>query len=345
MKKLINPWKDMPGYNCFGCSPDNEAGVKMTFYEEGDEIISFWNPGQQFQGWLNTLHGGIQSVLLDEICGWVIFRKLQVAGVTTKMETRYRKSVPTHEGEITLRAHIVEQRRNLVTVEAKLYNHAGELCTEAICNYFTFSKEKSEQEMCFRHCDVEPRISIIAAVDRKRAIGNGNKLLFWLPNDLKRFKALTTGHTVLMGRRTFESLPKGALPNRRNVVLSSDTSLQLPGAEVFASLEEAIDSCRRDEHIYIIGGASLYKQAIPLADELCLTEIDAEAPEADAFFPEIDLNEWRVMNREVHEPDEKHPYAYAFVDYQRMALACNPPASTRRRIRDCPTQTIRHRSV
>lgn len=155
MKKLINPWKDMPGYNCFGCAPHNEAGVKMVFYEEGDEIVSYWTPQPQFQGWLDTLHGGIQSVLLDEICGWTIFRKLQVAGMTTKMETRYRRAVPTNQGNISLRAHITEQRRNLVTVEAKLFDTDGNLCTEAVCTYFTFSKEKSEQEMCFRSCEAE----------------------------------------------------------------------------------------------------------------------------------------------------------------------------------------------
>ena len=119
------------------------------------------------------------------------------------------------------------------------------------------------------------RLSLIAAIDRHRAIGYQNKLLFWLPNDLKRFKTLTTGHTILMGRKTFESLPKGALPNRRNVVLSSSADLVLPGAEVFHSLQEALDSCRQDEHVYIIGGESLYRQALPWADELCLTEIGA----------------------------------------------------------------------
>lgn len=80
MKKIINPWKDMEGYNCFGCSPDNEAGVRMEFYEDGDEVVSIWKPRPEYQGWLNTLHGGIQSVLLDEICGWVVFRKLQTGG-------------------------------------------------------------------------------------------------------------------------------------------------------------------------------------------------------------------------------------------------------------------------
>ena len=103
------------------------------------------------------------------------------------------------------------------------------------------------------------KVSIIAAVDRRMAIGFENKLLFWLPNDLKRFKALTTGNTILMGRKTFESLPKGALPNRRNIVLSSNPDTVCSGAEVFPSLETALKSCREDEHIYIIGGASIYQ--------------------------------------------------------------------------------------
>lgn len=161
------------------------------------------------------------------------------------------------------------------------------------------------------------RLSLIAAIDRRRAIGYENKLLFWLPNDLKRFKALTTGHTILMGRKTFESLPKGALPNRRNVVLSSSTSLSLPSAEVFHSLEEALASCQADEHVYIIGGESLYRQALPLADELCLTEIDAEAPAADAWFPPIDPAAWHEKSRDARPADEKHPCPYAFVDYVR----------------------------
>ena len=161
------------------------------------------------------------------------------------------------------------------------------------------------------------RLSLIAAIDRRRAIGYQNKLLFWLPNDLKRFKALTTRHTILMGRKTFESLPKGALPNRRNVVLSSSASLSLPGAEVFHSLEEALASCHADEHVYIIGGESLYRQALPLADELCLTEIDAEAPAADAWFPPIDPAAWHEKSRDARPADEKHPCPYAFVDYVR----------------------------
>ena len=162
------------------------------------------------------------------------------------------------------------------------------------------------------------KISIIAAVDRRMAIGFQNKLLFWLPNDLKRFKALTTGNTIIMGRKTFESLPKGALPNRRNVVLSTRPDTVCPGAEVFPSLEVALQSCKEDEHVYIIGGASVYQQALPLADELCLTEIKDVAPEADAFFPEVSPAQWHEKSREAHPVDEKHLCPYAFVDYVKQ---------------------------
>lgn len=160
-------------------------------------------------------------------------------------------------------------------------------------------------------------IHIIVAVDKNLAIGNQNKLLFWLPNDLKRFKELTTGNTIIMGRNTFLSLPKGALPNRRNIVLSTRKDASFPGAETYASLEEAIKACKEDEKIYIIGGASVYKQALPLADVLCITEIDAEAPEADTYFPTIDPTIWKENSRESHPTDEKHAYPYAFVEYIR----------------------------
>lgn len=157
-------------------------------------------------------------------------------------------------------------------------------------------------------------ITIIAAVAKNRAIGFENKLLYWLPNDLKRFKALTTGHTIIMGRNTFESLPKGALPNRRNVVLSRTTK-EFPGCDVFPTLEEAIQSCQPEEDVYIIGGARVYEQAIRFADRLCLTEIADTPREADAFFP--DYSDWKVETKEAHPKDEKHAFEYAFVDYVR----------------------------
>lgn len=157
-------------------------------------------------------------------------------------------------------------------------------------------------------------IRIIAAVARNRAIGHENKLLYWLPNDLKRFKALTTGHTIIMGRHTFESLPKGALPNRRNIVLSR-TEHQFAGCECFSSLDEALAACRPDEEVYIIGGASVYSQALGVANRLCLTEIDDTPQQADAFFPPYD--DWTAVSREEHDVDERHAHRYAFVDYER----------------------------
>ena len=163
-------------------------------------------------------------------------------------------------------------------------------------------------------------ISIIAAISENRAIGYENKLLYWLPNDLKRFTALTTGHTIIMGRKTFDSLPKGALPNRRNVVISRSIK-ELPGCEVYGSLTEAIQAVQTsqvegiDNDIYIIGGASVYEQALPLADRLCLTLVHDVADKADAFFPPID--DWKEVSREDHDTDEKHNYKYSFVDFVR----------------------------
>lgn len=158
-------------------------------------------------------------------------------------------------------------------------------------------------------------ISMIAAVARNRAIGFENKLIYWLPNDLKRFKALTTGHTIVMGRKTFESLPKGALPNRRNCVLTRSID-QLPGCECFKDWDSFIASCQPDEDIYIIGGASLYRELLDKADRLCLTEIDDTPAQADTFFP--DYSNWKESWREDHTTDEKHQQAYSFVDYVRQ---------------------------
>ncbi|MDY3267363.1 MAG: dihydrofolate reductase [Phocaeicola sp.] len=161
-------------------------------------------------------------------------------------------------------------------------------------------------------------VSIIVAINKNNGIGMENKLLYWLPNDLKRFKSLTTGHTIIMGRKTFESLPKGALPNRRNVVLSRQ-DITFEGAERYASLEEALKSCKNEEEIFIIGGASLYNEAIKIADTLYITEIEDSEKEADAFFPNIDLNVWKEKSRECHSTDEKHLYPYCFIDYIRKS--------------------------
>lgn len=163
-------------------------------------------------------------------------------------------------------------------------------------------------------------ITIICALDRRRGIGFEGGLLFHLRADLRRFKALTTGHTVIMGRRTFDSLPKGALPNRRNIVLSHSADLACPGAEVFHSLDEALRSCATTEEVYIIGGFSVYRDALPLADRLALTEVDAEAPQVDTYFPEFSAGEWELVQREPHPADEQNDHPYAFADYVRRRV-------------------------
>lgn len=158
------------------------------------------------------------------------------------------------------------------------------------------------------------KIALIAAIAKNKAIGFGNKLIYWFPNDLKRFKELTTGHTIIMGSNTFRSLPKGALPNRRNIVLSRKES-SFPGAETFTSLEEALANCNNEEIVYIIGGEMLYRTAMPMADILCLTEIDDTPGQADAFFPEYTEREWEVIEDNRYRKDEKHAHDYRFVTY------------------------------
>jgi dihydrofolate reductase len=158
------------------------------------------------------------------------------------------------------------------------------------------------------------KIALIAAIAKNNAIGINNKLIYWLPNDLKRFKELTTGHTIIMGSNTFRSLPKGALPNRRNIVLSRKES-SFPGTETFRSLEEALANCVNEEIVYIIGGEMLYRTAMPIADILCLTEIDDTPADADAFFPEFTKSEWEIIQDETHDKDEKHDFKYRFATY------------------------------
>lgn len=161
-------------------------------------------------------------------------------------------------------------------------------------------------------------INIICALARNHAIGHQGQLIYRLPADLRRFKALTTGHTVVMGRRTFESLPKGALPNRRNIVLTRQSGLSFPGAETFASLTDALAACGDGEEVFIIGGESVYAEALPLASRLYLTHVEDTPAAADAFFPPFDAAAWQVTATEHHTPDKKHAVPFTFTDYQRQ---------------------------
>lgn len=155
MKKIINPWEGIEGYFCYACSPDNPSSLHMEFYEDGDDIVAFWKPNSNYQGWLNTLHGGVQSTLVDEIAGWVIVRKLQTTGVTSKLEIKYLKSISTNEPQLTIRSRITDRKRNAIFIEAEIFNSQNELCSHADMVYFVTSPERALEEFGFKGCKVE----------------------------------------------------------------------------------------------------------------------------------------------------------------------------------------------
>jgi dihydrofolate reductase len=157
-------------------------------------------------------------------------------------------------------------------------------------------------------------ITIIVAIAENGAIGYKNELLYRISADLKRFKALTTGHTVLMGRKTFLSLPKGALPNRRNIVLTRDVNAQFPGTETFVSIEDALAAVGADEQVFVIGGAEIYRQTMSITDRLEVTLVHDVPANADAYFPEIS-DEWRVVAQEDFTPEDTP--AYSFITYSK----------------------------
>ena len=158
-------------------------------------------------------------------------------------------------------------------------------------------------------------VTIIAAVGRNRALGKNNDLIWHLPADLRRFKSLTRGHHVIMGRKTFESLGK-PLPKRTNIIVSRNRDYEAPGCVVVSSLEEALKEAQSDPNPYILGGAEIYKQALPISDLMDLTWVHEDF-EADAFFPEFDDNEWEVTGREDFRRDEENSYDYSFVQYKK----------------------------
>jgi dihydrofolate reductase len=159
-------------------------------------------------------------------------------------------------------------------------------------------------------------ISLIAAIGKNNEIGKGNTLLFNMPADMKHFRDTTRGHAVIMGRKTFESLPNGPLPNRRNIIITRDAEYNCEGIEVVHSVDESLKLFENsEEEIFIIGGAEIYKQAIEKADKLYITHINAEDKDADSFFPIIDKEVWQETKREDSSADEKNIFDYSFVEY------------------------------
>ena len=160
-------------------------------------------------------------------------------------------------------------------------------------------------------------LCIVVAAAENNVIGKDNQLLWHLPKDLRFFKQTTSGGTVIMGRKTFESVGK-PLPNRRNIIITRQPDFHAEGTEVVHSLETALEHCRDENRVFIVGGAEIYRQALPLTNELYLTRVHA-APEGDTYFPEVDLSGWELLWQEAHPADERHAHAFTFYHYRRRS--------------------------
>jgi dihydrofolate reductase len=157
-------------------------------------------------------------------------------------------------------------------------------------------------------------VSIVVAIAQNNAIGKDNKLLWHLPRDLKHFKEITTGGTIIMGRKTYDSVGR-PLPNRRNIVITRQ-QIDIPGCEVVNSMDAGLDLCRDETEVFIVGGAEIYKQAMPLTDKIFLTIVHQDF-EGDTYFPDINWDIWKETARQDHEPDEKNPLPYSFITLER----------------------------
>ncbi|MBE0649000.1 MAG: dihydrofolate reductase [Bacteroidales bacterium] len=160
-------------------------------------------------------------------------------------------------------------------------------------------------------------ISLIVAVAENNAIGKNNQLLWHIPEDLKRFKRLTTGHTVIMGKNTWESLPIHPLPNRRNIVITDDPADLFEGAEMVTSIDAAMALCRPSDENFVMGGASIYQQFLPITDRLYLTKVH-KSFDGDTFFPELNLMDWERVSKDDYPPDEINDFGYTYFIFDRI---------------------------
>ena len=158
-------------------------------------------------------------------------------------------------------------------------------------------------------------ISLIVAMAKNRVIGANNRIPWHLPDELKMFKRLTMGHHVVMGRKTYESIGR-LLPGRATIIVTRQRAYTVAGAQVVHSLQEAIRAAAGDDEVFVIGGAELFREALPVANRIHLTIVDAE-PEGDTWMPEFDLREWQEIANELHPPDQRHEYGYRYLLLQR----------------------------
>ena len=155
MRKIVNPYAKScnKDYQCFGCSPNNEIGLRLEFWDNGEYVIAKWIPRKSLEGFRNVLHGGIQATLLDEIASWVVQTRCKTVGVTSSMDIKYRCPVLVSEGEITLRAKVKESGTRIATIEAELLGNDGKLYASAVVKYFLFSAEKASEEYFYPGAD------------------------------------------------------------------------------------------------------------------------------------------------------------------------------------------------
>ena len=149
MKKLRNPFRQFEGYQCFGCDPQNPYGLHMEFYEDGEDLVSEWQPRKFLQGYGNVLHGGIQTTLLDELASWIVYVKARTGGVTAHVDVKFKRAVYVNQGPLTVRGRLKETNRRFATIEAELYDSGGQITTSAHIRYFIYPQEEAREKLYY----------------------------------------------------------------------------------------------------------------------------------------------------------------------------------------------------
>ena len=205
---------------------------------------------------------------------------------------------------------VAQQEQRIEKLKQKFLKEETEIAKSQAFNELAVSKKHPGKKKL-------SELTIIVAAGENNGIGKDNDLIWHLSDDLKRFKTLTNGHHIIMGRKTFESFEK-PLPNRTHIVITRQKNYIAPeGVIVVNNMEDALDAARSDKQPFIIGGGEIYKQSINLANKIELTRVHASFEGADTFFPEIDTKKWEEINRRTHDTDDKHQYAFSFVTYLR----------------------------
>jgi dihydrofolate reductase len=206
-------------------------------------------------------------------------------------------------------ALVAKQQERIEQLKQEYVQEEKEIAKSQAYNQALESKTTSEKK--------KSELTIIVAAGENHAIGKDNDLIWHLSDDLKRFKSLTNGHHIIMGRKTFESFPK-PLPNRTHVVITRQSNYKAPdGVIIVNNLKDAIDAAKSDKQPFIIGGGEIYKQSMPLADRIELTRVHSNFENADTYFPEIDAKQWKEIDRKTHDADDKHAHAFSFITYLR----------------------------